>query len=189
MLYIYFPCFCNLQTKYTIEISFFEIYNEKIHDLLASSTDSDKDVGKKRETVSYHSYGKHFITEVNAWFSISIHFCFFDISEKLFLLYMKFNINSVIFLNSWNEYNDLFVLISILDFVWSILFILSVWFLSLVYCSLAFHYTPFGFWISFHIALNITCLFYNQDKFWLNKEKLTGVGFKPATSGLIIPCI
>ena len=37
-----------LQVKINVEISFFEIYNEKIHDLLASS----KEKGGKKPTVS-----------------------------------------------------------------------------------------------------------------------------------------
>lgn len=37
------------QVKINVEISFFEIYNEKIHDLLASS----KEKGGKKPTVSY----------------------------------------------------------------------------------------------------------------------------------------
>lgn len=40
------------QVKINVEISFFEIYNEKIHDLLASS----KEKGGKKPTVSY--FGK-----------------------------------------------------------------------------------------------------------------------------------
>lgn len=38
--------------KINVEISFFEIYNEKIHDLLASS----KEKGGKKPTVSYFGY-------------------------------------------------------------------------------------------------------------------------------------
>ncbi|XP_022084311.1 kinesin-like protein KIF14 isoform X2 [Acanthaster planci] len=44
------------RAKYTIEISFFEIYNEKIHDLLAASTDTDKDAGKKRATLKVREH-------------------------------------------------------------------------------------------------------------------------------------
>ena len=36
-----------MQMKTIVEISFFEIYNEKIHDLLASSTAKDKGSVKK----------------------------------------------------------------------------------------------------------------------------------------------
>jgi hypothetical protein len=38
-----------LQVKINVEISFFEIYNEKIHDLLASA----KEKGGKKPTVSH----------------------------------------------------------------------------------------------------------------------------------------
>ncbi|XP_033643504.1 kinesin-like protein KIF14 [Asterias rubens] len=44
------------RAKFTIEISFFEIYNEKIHDLLASSSDADKDVGKKRAALKVREH-------------------------------------------------------------------------------------------------------------------------------------
>lgn len=39
-----------------VEVSFFEIYNEKIHDLLADTSEKDQ----KKATVSmlHHSYGK-----------------------------------------------------------------------------------------------------------------------------------
>lgn len=47
-IWVYF-IYSFAQVKINVEISFFEIYNEKIHDLLASS----KEKGGKKPTVSY----------------------------------------------------------------------------------------------------------------------------------------
>lgn len=41
VLLAFFPFIYHIQLQFTVEISYFEIYNEKIHDLLAPSKKKD----------------------------------------------------------------------------------------------------------------------------------------------------
>lgn len=54
-LFLFDVCFC-LKVKFMVEVSFFEIYNEKIHDLLADT--NEKDQKKATVSVLHHSYKK-----------------------------------------------------------------------------------------------------------------------------------
>lgn len=83
-----------LQVKITVEISFFEIYNEKIHDLLASS----KEKNGKKTTVSCP---KKIFFHWFIYFFIYLHLIFSTLASIFFNKIFKITFRFVFYFLRW----------------------------------------------------------------------------------------